>query len=100
MIKPLKSKYNWTLYYSIFIMRKLKLTVIIVTLIIINLLSSCSRNYHIEIVDENGYLIDYWESVYEYSILDSIISINEGMFTYRLQPGDKLNINYDNTYRF
>jgi len=82
-------------------MRKhIKLTVTLVILIIINLLSSCSRNYYIEIVDKNGYLIDYWESVYEYSIVDSIISINEGMFTYKLRPGDKLNINYDNTYRF
>ena len=65
-------------------------------------LSSCSNSkiYHIEVVDNSGYLMDYWGTVCEYEIKDSILSINNGMFEYKMKPGEKIVVKYDNSFRF
>lgn len=74
-----------------------KITVI---LIFTNLLLSCSKIYHVKVVNEDGYLLNYWGSVYEYSIDDSVISINDEMFRYKLKPGEKIIVKYDNSFGF
>lgn len=71
-----------------------------VILIFANLLLSCSKIYHIEVVDNNGYLMDYWGSVCEYEIKDSTLSINDGMFRYKLKPGENVVVKYDNSFGF
>lgn len=71
-----------------------------VILIFTDLLLSCSKIYHVKVVNEDGYLSNYWGSVYEYSIDDSVISINNGMFEYKMKPGEKIVVKYDNSFRF
>ena len=73
---------------------------IILSILIFHLLSSCPRIYHIEVIDDNGYLIDYWGTAYEYEIKDSVLSINDGMFEYKMKPGETIQVNHDNTFRF
>ena len=76
------------------------MTNLAVILIFTNLLLSCSKIYHVKVVNEGGYLLNYWESVYEYSIEDSVISINGEMFRYKLKPGEKIIVKYDSPPRF
>ena len=71
-----------------------------VILIFTNLLLSCSKIYHVKVVNEDGYLLNYWGAVYEYSIEDSVFSINDGMFRYKLKPGENVVVKYDNSFGF
>ena len=73
---------------------------LILSILIFHLLSSCPKIYHIEVVDDNGYLMDYWGTVCEYEIKDSVLSINDGMFEYKMKPGETIQVNHDNTFRF
>ena len=44
--------------------------------------------------------MDYWGTVCEHEIKDSILSINNGMFEYKMKPGEKIVVKYDNSFRF
>lgn len=55
-------------------------------------------SYHIEVVDENGMLVDYWNGTYV--VKDSTLLINDGMEEYKLRPGETIKTSYDSPPRF
>lgn len=53
-----------------------------------------NRKYEVVIRDENGYFTEYWEGVGDIKVIDdTILSLEGGIITYTLKPGEKIEIN-------
>ena len=53
-----------------------------------------NREYEVVIRDENGYFTEYWGGVKDIKVIDdTILSLEGGIITYTLKPGEKIEIN-------
>jgi hypothetical protein len=76
-------------------MRKVLFKLGIVSLLSLSLiyLFKSKKKYDIEIWDENGYIVECWNEIKKYEIInDTTLSMENGNIVYNLKPGEEIKV--------
>lgn len=52
------------------------------------------KSYEIVVLDEDGYLINFWDNIKTYEVKDSTLYLEGGLMKYKMKPGEKIEV-YD-----
>lgn len=85
-MKKVNKKLIWVIILSITLLA-----------LILSVIFSKPKKYEVVILDSLGYFSEYWEDISVVKVSDSIVSMNNGLITYKLKPGEKVELN-DYTY--